>query len=40
MSRRSAELALVDQADFDEMVNDFFARDRMGTPKGMVEVIT
>ena len=33
-------IALVDQADFDEMVNEFFARDRMGTPKGMVEVIT
>jgi len=32
-------IALVDQVDFDEMVNDFFARDRMGTPKGMVEVI-
>lgn len=33
-------IALVEQADFDEMVNDFFAHDRMGTPKGMVEVMT
>lgn len=33
-------ISLAEQADFDVMVNDFFAHDRMGTPKGMVEVVT
>lgn len=32
-------IALVDQNDFDHLVEDFFAHDRLGTPKGMVEVL-
>ena len=32
-------IALVDQNGFDELVQDFFATDRLGTPKGMIEVI-
>jgi len=32
-------IALVDQNGFDELVNDFFATDRLGTQKGMIEVI-
>ena len=31
-------IALVDQNDFDQLVNDFFASDRLGLPKGMIEV--
>jgi hypothetical protein len=31
-------IALVDQNDFDQLVNDFFANDRLGLPKGMIEV--
>jgi len=33
------EISLVGQEDFDELVNVFFATDRHGTPKGMIEVI-
>jgi hypothetical protein len=33
------ELNLVDQADFDTLVNHFFATDRHLSAKGMVEVI-
>jgi len=33
------EIALVRQRDFDKMVNVYFASDRFGTPKGMVEVV-
>lgn len=33
------ELKLVGQADFDEYVNVTFGSDRMGIPKGMIEVI-
>jgi hypothetical protein len=32
------EMKLVGQADFDDYVNVTFATDRMGIPKGMVEV--
>ena len=32
-------IALVDQNGFDELVKDFFATDRLGSPKGMIEVI-
>ena len=33
------EIALVNQADFDMLVEKFFATDRHSVPKGMVEVI-
>jgi len=33
------ELKLVGQADFDDYVNVTFATDRMGVPKGMIEII-
>jgi hypothetical protein len=33
------ELSLVNQADFDMLVDKFFATDRHLVPKGMVEVI-
>ncbi len=33
-------IAMVDQNDFDKLVNDFFAYDRLGTPKGMIEVLS
>lgn len=33
------EIKLVGQADFDDYVNVVFGTDRMGVPKGMVEVI-
>jgi len=33
------EMKLVGQADFDEYVNVTFGSDRMGIPKGMIEVI-
>jgi hypothetical protein len=33
------ELKLVGQADFDEYVNVTFGSDRMGNPKGMIEII-
>lgn len=33
------DIALVDQGDFDELVNITFAADRAGIPKGLVEVI-
>ncbi len=33
------EMKLVGQADFDEYVNVTFGTDRMGAPKGMIEVI-
>jgi hypothetical protein len=29
----------VDQKEFDRLVGQFFAADRLGAPKGMVEVI-
>jgi len=32
-------IAMVDQNDFDQLVNDFFANDRLGLPKGMIEVV-
>jgi hypothetical protein len=32
-------IALVDQNDFDELVSDFFAHDRQGRLKGMIEVL-
>jgi hypothetical protein len=32
-------IAMVDQRDFDKLVNNFFARDRMGVAKGMIEVV-
>jgi hypothetical protein len=34
------DIALAGQADFDEFVSEVFAADRLGTPKGMIEVIT
>ena len=33
------EIKLVGQADFDDYVNVVFGTDRMGVPKGMVEII-
>ncbi len=33
-------IALVDRRDFKHLVEDFFAHDRSGTPKGMIEVLT
>jgi hypothetical protein len=33
------ELSLVNQADFDVLVDEFFATDRHSVPKGMVEVV-
>jgi hypothetical protein len=33
------EMKLVGQADFDEYVNVTFGSDRMGIPKGMIEVM-
>jgi hypothetical protein len=33
------EMKLVRQADFDECVDVTFAAERMGIPKGMVEVV-
>ena len=33
------DIALVDQKEFDRLVGEFFAADRFGAPKGMVEVI-
>jgi len=33
------ELSLVNQADFNALVNEFFATDRYSVTKGMVEVI-
>ncbi len=33
------DIALVGQPDFDEFVDEVFATDRFGTPKGMVEVV-
>jgi hypothetical protein len=33
------EMKLVEQEEFDEYVNDTFASDRDGAPKGMIEVI-
>ena len=32
-------IAMVDQNDFDVLVNDFFSQDRLGVPKGMIEVL-
>ena len=32
-------LEIVDREEFDEFVNRTFATDRIGTPKGMIEVI-
>lgn len=32
------ELRMARQADFDEYVNEIFGTDRMGLPKGMVEI--
>ena len=34
------DIALVDQKEFDRLVGQFFAADRLGAPKGMVEVIS
>jgi hypothetical protein len=33
------EMKLVGQEDFDDFVNVTFGTDRMGVPKGMIEVI-
>ncbi len=33
------DIALARQADFDEFVGEVFAADRLGTPKGMIEVL-
>jgi len=33
------EMSLVNQADFDLLVEKFFGTDRQSVPKGMVEVI-
>ena len=33
------EIALVQQFDFDYLVNRFFADDRKSNPKGMVELV-
>jgi len=33
------EISLVDQTGFDDLVNFFFATDRLGSSKGMIEVI-
>ena len=33
------DIALVGPADFDDFVNDLFAADRLGAPKGMIEVV-
>ena len=33
------EINLLDQTDFDLLVNQFFATDRKAIPKGMVEII-
>lgn len=32
------EMKLVGQADFDDYVNDTFGTDRMGVPKGIIEI--
>ena len=34
------DIALARQADFDEFVGEVFAADRLGSPKGMIELIT
>lgn len=34
------ELSLVNQADFDMLVNEFFATDRQAVEKGLVEIIS
>jgi len=34
------ELSLVNQADFDLLVNEIFSTDRRSVTKGMVEIIT
>ena len=34
------DIAFARQADFDEFVGEVFAEDRLGTSKGMIEVIT
>ena len=33
------EIALVGPEDFDELVNVVFASDRLGVPKGMIEIV-
>jgi hypothetical protein len=33
------EIAMVDDEEFDVLVNSFFKADRWGNPKGMVELI-
>jgi hypothetical protein len=32
------DIHLVDEEEFGEFVGDFFAEDRLGRPKGMIEV--
>ena len=32
------DIAIVEQSEFDEFVNEIFAADRFGTVKGMIEV--
>jgi hypothetical protein len=34
------DIAVTEPADFAEFVNDIFAADRFGAPKGMIEVIS
>lgn len=33
------DIALTEQSDFDDFVNEVFSADRFGVPKGMIEVI-
>ncbi|MEK7793593.1 MAG: hypothetical protein AAB353_03645 [Candidatus Hydrogenedentota bacterium] len=33
------DIAISDQKEFDRLTGDFFAEDRLGSPKGMVEVV-
>ena len=33
------EISILPQPDFEELVNEFFAMDRYGVPKGVVEVM-
>jgi hypothetical protein len=33
------DISLVDQKEFDRLTGQFFATDRVGVPKGMIEVI-
>lgn len=33
------EISMVDEEEFDALVNDFFKADRWGSPKAMIELI-